>query len=187
MLHFAQHDSDSGFVLPRPSLETILWIVVIASAVLVRLASLTNNPFSAAEAQRAYAAWQFADGQSSRVDGGLWGPFPFLINGLFFFLFGARDGIARLGPALAGIAIVPVCWWLRPHLGRWGALGTAAMLALSPTFVYGSRQVTGMPWVALAALGLFICLLRLAEERAPAATLVVGGIAVAVLIGSGPT
>jgi len=130
---------ESGFALPQPTLESVLWAVVILGALLVRVASLTNNPFSAAEAQRAYAAWQFVDGRSARVDGALWGPLPFLINGLFFFLFGARDAVARLGPALAGVAIVPICWWLRPWFGRWGALGVAAMLAFSPTFVYGSR------------------------------------------------
>ncbi|HEY8293169.1 MAG TPA: flippase activity-associated protein Agl23 [Thermomicrobiales bacterium] len=178
---------ESSFALPRPTLESILWVVVILSALLVRVASLTNNPFSASEGQRAYAAWQFVDGQSARVDGALWGPLPFLINGIFFFLFGARDAIARLGPALAGIAIVPICWWLRPYFGRWGALGVGAMLALSPTFVYGSRHVSGIPWVLLAALALFICILRLADERATTGTLAVGGIAIAFLIGSGPS
>ncbi len=178
---------ESSFALPRPTLESILWAIVLLSALFVRIASLTNNPFSAAEAQRAYAAWQFVDGQSARVDGALWGPLPFLINGLFFFLFGTRDAVARLGPALAGIAIVPICWWLRPYFGRWGALGVAAMFALSPTFVYGSRHVSGIPWIALAALALFICLLRLADERATTGTLVIAGIAVAFLIGSGPS
>ncbi len=178
---------ESSFALPRPTLESVRWVVAIASAVLVRLASLTNNPFGAAEAQRAYAAWQFVDGQSARVDGALWGPLPFLINGIFFFLFGARDAIARLGPTLAGIAIVPICWWLRPYFGRWGALGVAGMLALSPTFVYASRHVSGVPYVALAALALFVCVLRLAHEDATTGTLAVAGIAVAFLIGSGPS
>ncbi|MGI8858421.1 MAG: 6-bladed beta-propeller [Thermomicrobiales bacterium] len=178
---------DGGFILPRPSLEVILWVAVIAAALLVRLASLTNTPFSAAEAQRSYAAWQFVDGQNARVDGALWEPLPFLINGLFFFLFGARDAIARLAPALTGIALVPVCGWLRPYLGRWGALGVAAMFALSPTFVYGARQVSGIPWILLATISLFICILRLAERPATTGTLVVGGVAVAFLIASGPS
>jgi len=178
---------ESSFALPRPTLEAVLWVIVILSALLVRVASLTNNAFGTAEAQRAYAAWQFVDGQSARVDGALWGPLPFLINGIFFFLFGARDAIARLGPALAGIAIVPICWWLRPYFGRWGALGVAALLALSPTFVYGSRHLSGIPWVALAVLALFICVLRLADERATTGTLAVAGIATAFLIASGPS
>jgi len=178
---------ESSFALPRPTLESVLWVIVILSALLVRVASLTNNAFGTAEAQRAYAAWQFVDGQSARVDGALWGPLPFLINGIFFFLFGARDAIARLGPALAGIAIVPICWWLRPYFGRWGALGVAALLALSPTFVYGSRHLSGIPWVVLAALALFICVLRLADERATTGTLAVAGIATAFLIASGPS
>jgi len=176
---------ESSFALPRPTLESVLWGVVIASALLARIASLTNTPFSGAEAQRAYAAWQFVDGQSTRVDGALWGPLPFLINALSFFLFGARDAIARLGPALAGVAIVPVCWWLRPYVGRWGALGIAAMFALSPTFVYGSRHLSGIPWVVLAALALFICVLRLADDGATTSTLGIAGVALAFLVGSG--
>ncbi|MDQ2785470.1 MAG: 6-bladed beta-propeller [Chloroflexota bacterium] len=178
---------ESSFALPRATLESVLWVVVILSALLVRVASLTNNAFGTAEAQRAYAAWQFVDGQGARVDGALWGPLPFLINTVFFFLFGARDAIARLGPALAGIAIVPICWWLRPYVGRWGALGVAAMLALSPTFVYGSRHLSGIPYVLLAALALFLCVLRLADARATTGTLAVAGIAIAFLIGSGPS
>jgi len=173
--------------LPAPSAEMLLWIVAIGAACMARIASLTNNPFSASEAQRAYAAWQFVDGQSARVDGALWGPLPFLINAVFFFLFGTQDAIARLGPALAGIAIVPICWWLRPWFGRWGALGVGAMLALSPTFVYGSRHVSGIPWVLLAALALFICMLRRADKHAATGILAVAGIAIAFLIGSGPS
>ncbi|MGI8855720.1 MAG: flippase activity-associated protein Agl23 [Thermomicrobiales bacterium] len=174
-------------MLPDPSVEMLLWVVVILSALLARVASLTNNAFGTAEAQRAYAAWQFVDGQSARVDGALWGPLPFLINAVFFFLFGARDAIARLGPALAGVAIVPICWWLRPYFGRWGALGVAALIALSPTFVYGSRHLSGVPYVLLAAFALFLCVLRLADERATTGTLAVAGIAIAFLIGSGPS
>ncbi len=173
--------------LPAPSAEMLLWIVATGAACIAHLLLLTNNPFSASEAQRAYAAWQFVDGQSARVDGALWGPFPFLMNAIFFFLFGARDAIARLGPALAGIAIVALCWWLRLWFGRWGALGVAAMLALSPTFVYGSRHLSGVPYVLLAAFALFICMLRLADERATTGTLAVAGIAIAFLIGSGPS
>lgn len=177
---------EGSFALPRLTVESALWIATIATTCIVHLASLTNTPFSGPEAQRAYAAWQFADGQGARVDGALWGPLPVLINALSFFLFGARDVIARLGPALAGVALVPFCWWLRPYLGKWGALGVAAMLAISPTFVYGSRQVTPVPWVVLASLGLYICILRLAENRRPVPTLFTAGVAVAFLIGSGP-
>ncbi len=177
---------ESSLALPRPTPEALAWLGVIAAALIARLASLTNSPFSAAEAQRAYAAWQFADGQRAVVDGALWGPLPLVIDALLFFLFGARDIIARLGPALAGVALVPLCWLLRPYLGRWGALGVAAMLALSPTFVYGARQVSGVPWAALAAFALFLCILRLAERPATTGLLMVAGIAVAFLIGSGP-
>ena len=176
----------SSFALPRLTPEALLWLGVILAALIARLASLTNTPFSAAEAQRAYAAWQLADGQRAALDGTLWGPLPLVINALSFFLFGTRDVIARLGPALAGVALAPLCWLLRPFVGRWGALGVAAMLALSPTFVYGARQVSGLPWAALAALALVVCLLRLTAQPATPGLLAVAAVAVAFLVGSGP-
>lgn len=177
---------DQGWAVPHLSLEPILWIATLAGATLVRLASLTNTPYSVPESQRAYAALQWAQGQPVRVDGHLWGPFPLLMDAIFFFLFGARDAIGRLAPALVGITLVALCGWLRPYFGRWGALGTAAMVALSPAFVYTTRQVTGIPYAALAALALFVCLLRVTEDRPTTATLLVGVTALVVLLGSGP-
>lgn len=177
---------DRGLALPSAVIEPVLWALALGAALVTRLASLTNTPLSTPEAQRAFAAWQWVGGNPGSVDGRLWGPFAFLQTGLAFFLFGAGDAVGRIGPALAGIALVAACLWLRPFIGVWGAWGTAVLIALSPTFVYGSRQITGLPWVALAALVLFICVLRAEQTRPTRGTVFLAAGALIVLLCSGP-
>jgi len=177
---------DQGFVFPTAVVEPVLWALTLGAALITRLASLTNTPLSTPEAQRAFAAWQWVSGNPGAVDGRLWGPFAFLQTGLAFFLFGAGDIIGRIGPALAGAALVAACLWLRPFVGTWGAWGAATLIALSPTFVYGSRQITGLPWVALAALVLFVCVLRAERARPTTGTVLLAAGALVALLGSGP-
>lgn len=177
---------DRRIALPPLAAETVCWVLTLGAALITRLASLTNTPLSTPEAQRAFAAWQWAGGFNPVVDGRLWGPFSFLQTGLFFFLFGARDTVGRIGPALAGVALVAACLWLRPYLGRWGALGTAILIALSPSFVFGSRQLTGLPWAALAAFVLFLCILRATEARPTRGGLFLALGALVVLLGAAP-
>jgi len=176
---------DRGLALPSSVVEPVLWALALGAALITRLASLTNTPLSTPEAQRAFAAWQWVGGNPGTVDGKLWGPFAFLQTGLAFFLFGAGDAVGRVGPALAGVALVAACLWLRPFVGVWGAWGAAILIALSPTFVYGSRQITGLPWVALAALVLFVCVLRAEQTRPTRGTVFLAVSALLVLLCSG--
>jgi len=177
---------DRRIALPALGAEAVCWFLTLAVALLTRLAALTNIPLSTPEAQRAYAAWQWSGGFVPVVDGRLWGPFAFLQTGLFFFLFGARDSVGRIGPALAGVALVAACWWLRPYIGRWGAVGVAVLIALSPSFAFGSRQLTGLPWAALAAFILYLWLVRATESRPTRGGLFLALGALVVALTSGP-
>lgn len=123
-----------------PSVEVGLYVLLTILAVLLRLWGLGEHPLEAGEASRAYSAWMLAQGQPPIV----WDD-PLAISGtaLAFFLFGANDFTARLLPGLAGVGLVPLCWWLREGLGRSAALFAAAALCLSPSLCFFSRHLSG--------------------------------------------
>ena len=85
------------------------------------------------------------------------------MQGIGFFLFGTSDVIARLVPALAGMAIVALPLALRRWVGGPAALGMAALAAISPTLVYASRVVSPEIVIAALALAAVACLVRLGE------------------------
>ena len=100
-----------------------------------------------------------------------------LLEGLAFFLFGSTDVVARIVPALIGLALVALPLALRRWLGGPAALGIAALMAISPTFVYFSRVVSPEIVVATLTLAALACLIHLgtgdplASARGPAVTL----------------
>jgi uncharacterized protein (TIGR03663 family) len=168
------------------------WIIVAAVALTLRLAGLGRWALSPDEARGAFDAWLLLRGQPPLPGDALpaTAPFFLLLQTFGFFLFGVGDTTARLVPALAGLAIVPLAWALRPIVGRPAALGMAALAAFSPTLVFASR--TGTPEMPTAALSLLllVALLRLGaaagEVGAVRRWAVVGGIAAGALLASGP-
>ncbi|MBN1954157.1 MAG: hypothetical protein JW900_03805 [Anaerolineae bacterium] len=144
---------------PRASQEqtitTVLWLLLLLAAAVLRLTDLGAAPLNSAEAIQALAAHEAA-GAPARdhftVPAPQIAPSPILFhaNTFLFSLFRASDGLARLLPTLAGVSLVLTPLLLRRYLGRWGALGTGLLLALSPTFLLASRSVDG---TIVSALG----------------------------------
>ncbi len=140
---------DSGWVGKcHLSVEMGLYMAILALAALVRLYRLGLAPLSADEAAQAMAALRGTAPPPGAS------PLLYAINSLVFALMGAGDGLARLGAALFGLALVgwPYLW--RHRLGRVGALGTAFVLAISPTAIVASRTLGGEIITALVGLGL---------------------------------
>jgi hypothetical protein len=131
------------------TVETALWALVLVLAAVLRLAALGGLPLDAPEAQRALAAFQWARGDGAAV-----GPdmVPHLLAAGTFVLFGAGDTTARLLTALLGVATVAAVWLLRDLLGRPAALIGAALIALSPSFVFSARLLAPDGPAALLAL-----------------------------------
>ena len=67
------------------------------------------------------------------------GPTLYFLTLIGYFLFGVSDATARLPQTLAGIALIPGCYLLRPVLGKRPALIAALLVTLSPSMVYFSR------------------------------------------------
>ena len=146
------------------TMEAAVWALVGVGALALRLARLGAAPLSAPEAREALLAWQAVTGQGM-PGSTAYSPFLFSANALLFLLFGAADATARLWPAVFGAALVLTPLLFRRRVGRVGALGAGAYLALSPTALLASRQLDG---AVVAAAGLMAALggvVRLRETR----------------------
>ena len=117
-------------------------------AAVLRLWNLEASPLSAREAAQAVAAF---NGAPIPAGGS---PLLFGINQLLFGLFGTtvNDSGVRLAAALIGTIMVLLPILFRSHIGRYGALAAALMLAISPTLVAASRSLDGSIVAAACAL-----------------------------------
>lgn len=89
------------------------------------------------------------------------------LNALFYGKYGLSTFAIRLVPAVFGIGLVWLTFSLRRYLGRFGALGAAALLALSPGMVFFSRYfIHEIPFVFLT-LALVVAALRYRETDQP--------------------
>src|SRR5215213_3522291 len=145
--------------------QTLGWAAAFAVAVALRLLHLDVWALGSDEAARAYDAWVVFRGQPPVGSESIpdVGALLLLLHGIGFFLFGTTDVVARLVPALAGIAIVALPLTLRRWVGGPAALGMAALAAISPTLVYASRVVSAEIIIAALALAAVACLVRLGE------------------------
>jgi hypothetical protein len=164
---------------------SLLWIALLTVAAALRLTHLAAAPLSPVEAARALAAYSAGRGLPLAVGTQPGAPLLLHVNTLLFTLFDGGDGVARLLPALAGVGLVLTPLLLRGYLGRWGALGTGLMLALSPTALLFSRSLDGTVPAALGVMLLLGCAARFLDtQRHVLATL--GGLGLAWALAAGP-
>jgi sugar lactone lactonase YvrE/4-amino-4-deoxy-L-arabinose transferase-like glycosyltransferase len=145
--------------------QTVGWAAAFLVAVALRLLRLDDRALGAGEAAWAYDAWALFRGQPPVGGESIpdVGALLLLLQGIGFFLFGTSDVVARLVPALAGIAIVALPLTLRRWVGGPAALGMAVLAAISPALVYPSRVVSSEIVIAALALAAVTCLVRLGE------------------------
>ncbi|MBI2906049.1 MAG: TIGR03663 family protein [Chloroflexi bacterium] len=135
-----------GIVL---NVEASIYALTLLAGLALRLGGLSWQPLYVEEGLRASAAWQLVQGGAPQF----WRePLVEMLAALSFFLFGDNDFMARLAPALAGTALTGLPWLLRGAIGRGGALISAAIIALSPSFVFYSRYLSGDIFAAVLAV-----------------------------------
>jgi len=121
------------------SVEALLWAGLVLMAGALRLVQLATQPLTVDEGQRAFDATRVANGDVPQT----WrGDLAEAATSYLFRVFGETDLLARLLPAVAGVALVGLLWFARPYAGRVGALVSAALLAFSPLLVLYSRSAT---------------------------------------------
>ena len=89
-------------------------------------------------------------------------PTPFV-----YFLFGATDYTARIMPAFYGMLCIWLLWYLKPQLGKTGAMVTAFIMAISPSFMYQSRYIRNDIYIAGDTLMIVVGLFKYFENKKP--------------------
>lgn len=139
--------------------EAGVYLLFTLIAILTRFWDLGSRAMSHDESLHALYSWKLYAGQGYRHDPMMHGPFLFHANALSYFLFGDSDYTARVVPALFGVVLVILPYFLRRWLGRTGALGTSALLLISPSFLYYSRYIRNdiyaAVWTMLMVIALF--------------------------------
>lgn len=150
-----REDSLADWPLTWLTVEVLLWAAVGLLAAALRLAGLAARPMDPAEAQQAVAALSGLAAPGAGAS-----PLLLSLQRISFFILQSGEGLARVWPALAGVATVLLVAGLRRDLGRVGALAAATLLAISPLLVFWSRNGTGESFALLAVLLLLVGLSR---------------------------
>ncbi|NOZ28946.1 MAG: TIGR03663 family protein [Chloroflexi bacterium] len=145
--------------------EKAAYVVLIVVALVARFYGLGWRSMSHDESLHALYSWHLYDGRGYEHNPMMHGPFLFHINALFYFLFGVNDATARMSTALAGTLLVALVWYLRPWLGRIGALAAAVMMTISPALLYYSRYIRHDILIALWEMVLLIAVFRYLQSR----------------------
>lgn len=135
-----------------------LYGLVLGLAAIIRLVKLGYIPLAPQEAQAALATWQFWQPEPLTAVAG--SPAYFTLTSLLTQVLGIDDAIMRLVPALFGVGLVLLPWFLRQRLGTVGTLVSSLLLAASPINVIISRTAGGDSMALFAVLLAVVGLLR---------------------------
>lgn len=123
--------------------EHLLYGLSLVVALVLRLLALGEQPLSPHEAGAAWPAFLAATGatvvHAPQPDSAL----LLTLQTLMFWMAGAGELLARVGPALAGSALVIMPWWWRRRLGQNPALFMTGLLAIDPWLTALSRTGDG--------------------------------------------
>lgn len=170
-------------------LEAVVYLVILLAAAWLRLVDLGWPPLSDAEARHALAASALS-GSPSPFDPGVESPPPGsayrVPTSVVFQLVGSSDAVARVVPALAGVALCLLPLLARGKIGAKLSLTLAFILSFSPLMVTISRQAGGTILACLGVAG-FVILLVGGDPASGSSRKVIGAVALGALaLTSGP-
>src|SRR5579875_988476 len=145
--------------------EQGLYAVIAAAGFLLRIWDVGSRAMHGDEAVHAWFAWNLYTGAGYQYDPVYHGPLQFLVTAVFFFLFGDSNTTGRLSAVLLGTALIAAPYFLRREMGRSAALISAALIAVSPAFVYVSRLERDDMYTAFFALTMAIALFGYLRTR----------------------
>ena len=143
------------------------WLVLVLLAGAARTFDLGARVMSHDEALHAYTSFQLFSTGAYRHDPVYHGPLLYYVNALVYFVLGASDATARLGPAIAGTALVALMALFRRYVGGTAALTAGALAACSPTLLFYSRYIREDIYVALFTVLWIYGAFRYMDERRP--------------------
>jgi len=153
--------------LLRPNWEKTIYFVIFLLAVASRFWDLGARAMSHDESLHALYSFYLYNGSGYVHNPMMHGPFLFHANALIYFLFGDDDFTARIVPALFGVFMVMSPLLLRRWLGRLGAIMTAILLLISPSFLYYSRYIRNDIYIAVWTALLIAALFHFIRSRNP--------------------
>ena len=146
--------------------EYLPFIGLMLLGLALRFWDLGAKAFHHDESLHAFYSWRLYDGEGYVHDPMMHGPLLFELNALVYLLFGSSDFTARLVPALFGVAIIGLPYFLRYELGRAGAIAASLIFVISPAFLYFSRFIRHDIYVDFFTLLMIIGVFRyLATEN----------------------
>jgi uncharacterized protein (TIGR03663 family) len=154
-----------SFSLPVITTEQSLYVLCLVVALALRIWDDGSRAMHGDEAVHAWLAWNLYKGTGYQYDPVYHGPLQFPITALFYFLFGVSNLSGRLMSILFGTALVGLPYFLRHWMGRGAALVAAALITISPTFVYTSRLERDDLFSCLFAMTMAIALFSFLRTR----------------------
>jgi hypothetical protein len=147
------------------TLEHLLYGAILLTGAVTRLIDLGRIPLSPDEAIQALAVWNAWQPGTESV-AAISPAYHALTAPLTQFL-GYSDALMRLVPAIFGMALVLLPWWIKQFTGRLGALVAALVIAVSPILVISSRTVGGTSIALFAGFLLLVGWLNYQKSNRP--------------------
>ena len=140
--------------------ELVAYFMILFLSSYLRLEGLETKSMHHDESLHAYYAWVFSEGGGLIHNPMLHGPLQMQLSGFIFFIFGDTDFTARILYAFAGISLSVLPLLLRNYLGKYGAIVSSFLIAISPTMIYFSRFARNDILMAVVTLLLIVCVWR---------------------------
>ncbi|MCC6607639.1 MAG: TIGR03663 family protein [Anaerolineae bacterium] len=138
--------------------EKLAYLVIILAAILTRFWGLGDRVMSHDESLHTQFSYQYFIGDGFSHTPLMHGPFLFHITPIFYWLFGDSDFSARAPVAILGIILVAMPYFLRPWLGKLGALAASFFFLISPYLTYYARYIRHDTYVIVWAMIVFIAI-----------------------------
>lgn len=156
---WAAVEHDAITIADWMTLERLLYAIILLIGGFLRFFSIEVQPLQMNEAAVSVLAWSSALGFDMRPGiAELADAMPptsallYSLQGILFWVVGSSDGIARFWPAVAGLGLVLLPWFVRHQIGRYTALILALLFAIDPWLGAYSRLVDGASLSAFLGL-----------------------------------
>lgn len=152
----AKDDTRTSSWVERLTVAHLLLAGVVLLGAVMRLSGLADLPLSLAESAESLTIHHFWQDEVAAFTS----PAYFSLTAILQPIIGTSDSAMRLIPALFGIGLVGLPWFVRQRIGTVGALTTSLLFALSPILSHTARTAGGDSIALFAGTLLLVALLN---------------------------
>ncbi len=147
----------------RPKYD-LFWLIncglITLVAAFLRFFNLDLKPFHHDEGVNGFFLTSlFRNGTYSYDPANYHGPTLYYISLFFSKIFGLNNVSVRMSMAIFGVLMVVLAFYLRPYIGKMGALAAGTLIALSPGMVFISRYFIHEIFFVFLALAFVLAIL----------------------------